>query len=284
MVFLEFGVLAGLGAAVCWGLADFFDKIAVSKEKNFMPIHIAATFGFLAMVAINLLFPASNFSFPTIIWQIAPVSLLMSFGWWLFMLSLWEGKITVQSAIGASYGLITLPLGMLVLKEYPLPVQILGAIILIASIFLLSLETRSLRKISFNKTAIMAICAMVCWGVAFILLAPYAKTYPPQIAVLSHTFFSMLFSWTIVLLTKKRILPTKKIHLVPAMLAGVDVFGLFIYYWAAATFLTSLLAPISSIYPLFTAILAYFFMGERLKNLQIASIVGVLVGIILISL
>ena len=278
------GIFLGLAAALCWGISDIFAKIASTREENFVPIHIAGFFGLANMLIINLLFPPAGFPLFTIIYSMMPVGFFMALGWWLFYLSLQKGKISIQSAIGASYGLMVLAGGILFLGETPTLQQIFGGLAIIVSVFFLSLQKLGIRNIVFDNNALKALGAMLCWGIAFILLVPFAKSYPPQIAVLSHTFYTFVFVMIFILVSKKKLLPSKKRSLIPAILASVDSIGLFVYYSAAATFFTSLLAPVSSIYPVFTYALAYVFLGERLKRFQLASVAGILFGIMLISL
>ncbi|MFH1443237.1 MAG: DMT family transporter [Candidatus Micrarchaeota archaeon] len=280
---LSEGILLGLAAALGWGIADFFAKIAATREKNYLPIHISAFCGFLIILLYDYFFPPENYPFLTILPEIAPVAFLMAFGWWLFYLALQRGKVSVISTIGGSYGLITLLLAMIFLGEAPSPIQILGALILIASVFSLSLQNLDLKKTAFDKDALLAVGAMVCWGVAMVMLVPFAKAYPPQVTVLSHTFFSFIITTLLVISSGRRLLPSRISNLLPSILASTDAIGLVFYYIAAATFFTSLLAPISSIYPIFTVILAYLFLKERLEKHQLISVFLILLGIFLIS-
>ncbi|MFH0971005.1 MAG: DMT family transporter [Candidatus Micrarchaeota archaeon] len=278
------GILLGLGVALCWGVADFFAKIATTREKNYVPIHISAFFGFLILIAYNILSPPVGYAPFTIIFGIAPVAFLWAFGWWLFFLSLREGKVSVISSIGGSFGLVTLLLGMVVLGETPSILQILGALLIVISVFILSLGSLDLSKIIFDQDSLRATGAMICWGIGFIMIVPFAKAYPPQVSVLSHVMFTLIFTTLFVLISGKKFLPSRKRNFIPSIFASVDAIGNVIYYAAAATVYTSLLAPLSSIYPLFAVILAYLFLNERLKRFQIVSIAGILLGILLISM
>jgi transporter family protein len=209
----------------------------------------------------------------------------MSIGWWLFMLSLRSAKISIQGPVSASYGLVTLILGIMILGEAPTLLQIMGALLVIIGAISVSLESTNLRKMSFNKDVVFAIIASISWGIAFVIMVPFAKAYPPTIAFQSHIFFSFIFSSAIVVITGKKFLPEKKIDFLPSIGLGIcDSVANLAYYTAAAFFFTSLLAPLSSIYPVFTIILAYIFLKERLQKHQFLSILTILTGIMLISI
>ncbi|MEK6843206.1 MAG: DMT family transporter [Candidatus Micrarchaeota archaeon] len=280
---LELGILLGLGAALCWGLSDLFAKVAVTREKNFLPAHITGFCGIIILMVYNFLFPPANFPPLTIVYGLLPVGFLMSLGWWLFYHSLQKGLVSIQSAIGASYGLPAFLLGIPLLNEYPSILQMAGALLAMVSTFFLSLASLNIKKMKFDSNAMLALIASLCWGIALVLLAPFAKAYPPQIAVFSHVLFSFIFVTIFVLISGKQLFPKNRKNFIPAILASVDSIGLIFYYSAAAFFYTTLLAPVSSIYPIFTLAFAGYFLREKLKNYQFVSIIAILIGIIMIS-
>ncbi|MEK6954261.1 MAG: EamA family transporter [Candidatus Micrarchaeota archaeon] len=281
---LSTGILLGIAAAFFWGCADFFAKIAVTREKKFIPIHISNFVALLVIIGYNLLNPTPGYSLFTIVPSVILVSISMTGGWWFFWKSLQSGKLTLQTAVGASYGFITLILAVLFLGEKPTFLQVLGAFAIVCGVFLLS-GFRSLKKAKFDMNIFMAFLAALSWGSSYFFLAPILKVHPIGVVLMSHMFFSQFVSFGIVILTGNRLLPRDLNNLKPVMAAGlVDSLGIICYYVAAGTILISLLAPISSMYPVFTAFLAFIFMNERLTKEQLAFVGMIIIGILLISL
>ncbi|MFH1750586.1 MAG: DMT family transporter [Candidatus Micrarchaeota archaeon] len=281
---LSIGLILGISAAFFWGAADYFAKIAVTREKKFIPIHVSNFIGLLVIVAYNLLFPTPGYSIFAIIPQVALVSITMTGGWWFFWNSLQSGKLTLQTAVGASYGFITLVLAVLLLGERPTELQIVGAVSIVLGVFLLS-GFRSFKRAQFDWNIFLAFLAALSWGFGYYFLAPIIKVNPVGVVLVSHMLFSQFVSFGIVILTGYRLLPKNLKNLKPVVMAGLaDSLGIVCYYIAASTLLMSLLAPISSMYPVFTALLAYIFMRERLSKWQIAFVAMIIIGIMLISL
>lgn len=278
------GVLYGLLAAAGWGTADFFAKISVTREKNFVPLHISNLVGFILITAYLALYPLPGFSLLQIIPSMAIVSFFMSCGWILFWLSLRSGKVSIQTPIGASFGLITLVLAVIFLGESPSLIQIMGAILVVLGVFVVSLPKFSLKVITFDRNAVMAMVAAICWGIGYIFLAMFAKGLPPLIAFQSQIFFSSLFTVLFTIAYGNKLFPSRLSNLLPPLATGiVDGGGLLAYFLGIYYLQTSLLAPISSTYPVFAIILSWLFLKETLKRYQVASVATIIIGIILIS-
>ncbi|MBI5224442.1 DMT family transporter [Candidatus Micrarchaeota archaeon] len=277
------GLFLGILAAFFWGSADFFAKKAVTREKNFIPIHFSNLVAFFVIIAYNLLFSSPGYSLFAVIPNVFFVSLTMTSGWWFFWKSLQSGKLSLQTSVGATFGFVTLILAMLFLGERPLPTQIFGALTIIVGVFLLA-GSKSLGKFKFDPNILLALLAAICWGTSYYLLATLFKFHPLAIILQSHLFFSVLISIGIVLLAGNRLFPTNPKNLLPAMIAGfIDSLGLICYYLAARLIPFSLLTPLSSIYPVFTSMLAYIFLKERLEKRQYVFLAMVIIGILLIS-
>ena len=279
------GIMLGLLAAAGWGTADFFAKISVTREKKFVPLHISNLVGLFLITAYIFFYPVPGYSFLQIIPSMFFVSFFMSIGWILFWLSLREGKVSIQTPIGSSFGLITLILAIIFLGESPSMVQILGAILVVSGVFVASLPKFSLKVISFDRNALMVMVAAVCWGIAYIFLAVYSKGVPPMVAFQSEIFFSSIIALIFTIAYGNKLLPSKPSNLLPPLVTGiVDGGGLLAYFLAVYTLQTSLLAPISSTYPVFAILLSMIFLKETLRRYQLASVATIILGIFLISL
>jgi len=89
-----------------------------------------------------------------------------------------------------------------------------------------------------------------------------------------------------ILFRKKMKLIFKPVHLLIIIIfSGIlDVFGLLTYNMGISTEFVSIVAPISSAFPVVTIILAYIFLKERMVLNQKIGAVLILTGLILISL
>lgn len=122
----------------------------------------------------------------------------------------------------------------------------------------------------------------IIWGIGIVLVKKgFTKLSPWQTYALD-SFYIALPLWLIYgIINYQQIKPPTIISVLSAIFITV-VYGL--YYYTINLGKIGLTSPIIATYPVFTLVLAYFFLGERLNTVSLAGIILTSLGIILISL
>jgi len=284
------GIIMGLAAMAGWGIAIFFEAVANRQTKNFIVLFWMEFFG-LILGLFYFFYKLSSFNFFLIyhyLPQIAVVAILQMIAYLSFYKGLAKAQVSLVSSVAACWGLLTAMLGVVILKEALKTNQVLAIIFIVIGIILASLDVDSFlkRKIKLLVGVKEGLMAMLCWGISLFMLASLTKTMGWFLPAISFRFFLLIFLATYMVLAKKEFVEKKvNFPLLVLILIGVfDIVGFFTYSLGTAGSYASIVAPIGSAYVLVTIILARIFFKEKIKANQAVGILGILVGLVLISL
>ncbi|HEX8033982.1 MAG TPA: DMT family transporter [Ktedonobacterales bacterium] len=137
---MSFGVVFGLTAALCWGVADFFARSATRSGGTFrtlLSIQIIATVTLLAVaMPLGLLHLTNLRPGPTLVAALLGLIILSGAG--LLYRAFAIGTLAIVSPIAASYAAITALLAMLLSREQPRLPQLIGIICTLGGVILAS--------------------------------------------------------------------------------------------------------------------------------------------------
>ncbi|MGZ3583689.1 MAG: EamA family transporter [Ktedonobacterales bacterium] len=137
---MSFGIVSGLTAALCWGVADFFARSATRSGGTFrtlLTLQFIATVALLAVaMPLGLLHLTSLPSGPTL--AAVGLSLIILGGAALLYRAFAIGTLALVSPIAASYAAVTALLAMLLSGERPRLPQLIGIICTLGGVILAS--------------------------------------------------------------------------------------------------------------------------------------------------
>ena len=138
-------------------------------------------------------------------------------------------------------------------------------------------------KAPFPKWLFYALLCLFWWGVwAFLAKLGADQMTPMQVQVLFT--LGLLPLAFLALLQLKWNVDTDKRGIVCGVLNGVFTgLGLLAYYAALAKGKASIVAPVTSLFPLLTVLLAFFLLKERMNRVQIMGVVCALTSIFILS-
>lgn len=115
------GVLLGLTAALCWGLADFFATLASRHLGTYNTVLASQIVGTLVLGALGVMVHArmapGSFSWTNLLIGGVATGALAAIAYTSFYRGLAHGPIAVVSPVVASYGVVTVFLSVILLRE-----------------------------------------------------------------------------------------------------------------------------------------------------------------------
>jgi len=265
-----------------WGIMDFLTGI-MSRKIN-------AAYGIFLTQFIGIFFIIPLFVFATgqkPINLLAPI-LLGAFnflGWWIFMYATKVGNIAIVAPIGRIDFLFTSLLGIVFLQEKITITKILAMTIVFVGLLFLSVDWESIKKL--NKTIVFrgvipAILAALDVGITLFFLAPISREngwyYTSLIMRSSVAITALLF----LLVTNRSVLKTTQ-KIPWKIIFGIaiaDVVGFCIYNYTVTFAEVSYVVVITSAASMVSVLLAFYFLKERLRLIQLVGVITIILGII----
>ncbi|HEX8996982.1 MAG TPA: EamA family transporter [Ktedonobacterales bacterium] len=314
------GLLLGLSAALCWGVADYCLRGATQTAGTFRALYFMQIFGLLALViGIESWHPLSFArATPGVTLAAAALSLVILVGAALLYRSFAIGKLAVVSPIAASFGAITTILALLT-GERPNAPQMVGLALLLVGVVFSGMApshpdsassparetSEPRRRWTLGPGVAEALGATVLFGVAY-----WAMRYVVdqlggiQTAMIGKaTDFVALTLIVLAAWASRRTLRTPALAqesaapaaralaprsvvfwswLIPG--AILDTTANVAYNFGVAGALTSVVATLSSLFTAVTVVLAWIFLRERLTRPQWLGVALILGGIALVNL
>ncbi len=312
------GVLLGLTAALCWGVADYCLRGASRSAGTFRALFFMQVVGLLALLGVA---PWLRLSFagatPGVTLTAVALSLVILLGAALLYRSFTIGKLAVVSPIAASFGAIATILALLS-GERPAAPQLAGLALLLVGVVLSGIAP-SQRDATSDATASAAkgarrllgpgvaeaLGATLLFGVGYWRLAYVVGPLGGmQTAMISKAteFVALtvivLLGWGMRRIGARASFAQETAHpaaralaprsslfwgwLVPG--AILDTAANVAYNIGVTGALTSVVATLSSLFTAVTVVLAWLFLRERLTRIQWGGVLLILAGIALVNL
>jgi drug/metabolite transporter (DMT)-like permease len=275
------GVLAGLGAAGCWGVGVFCSGLASRRASVLTTIIVGDLTGTLVALVLALL---TSEGFP------GPAGLAWAAFAGLFGLG---GTVAFLSAIRVNpIGLIT-PVATLLSVAVPVlfdlasgerlsATEAAGMAAAVVAVVLVSLPAGAASL--DRRTLALALVTGVTWGGFYIAMdmaaASGTQTWWP-IAVYRGTATVAVVAVAIAV-SRVRLVRREASPLMVGA-GGIDVVGTALYMLSSARSSLGLAAVTSAMYPAIAALLARFFLKERLARVHVVGIAVAIAGIVLMA-
>jgi drug/metabolite transporter (DMT)-like permease len=188
------GVVLGLGAALSWGLADYFAALA---SRGIGALRVVLGFHLFALIPLTVLVLATGaltkvtsheLMFYLAIGVVGWISYLAFYG------ALAIGPISVLSPIVSGYAAVTVLLAVLFADNVLTGLQVVAVALTIAGAMLASADLRAIGQTRFQRRSVLgfllALCAMALLG-GFVFGVSY---YRPQLGWLAPIFLARAFA------------------------------------------------------------------------------------------
>ena len=135
--------------------------------------------------------------------------------------------------------------------------------------------------------ALLIIITVLLWGTTPILEKIALKNASPLAGLTIRNTAVTLIMWIYVILSGKISVlrtvgtSTGSLFILTGVMAGM--IGMFTYFEALRMEATSRIVPLAATYPLVTALLAFFVLGEKISLTRFAGIVFIVIGIYLLK-
>lgn len=135
------------------------------------------------------------------------------------------------------------------------------------------------------KAILLAISASLVWGLAPSLFKMVLKEgVPPPVALIFHNLSAFIIATLITAILGERVAISPK-YLMLTFLGGFlsGFLGLYLFFLALRHGDVSVVSPIASTSPLWSAVFAWLLLGEKLSFTKLLGIALIIIGVSLLS-
>lgn len=288
------GVALGLGAALLWGLADYFAAVA-SRSRG--ALRVVLGFHLVALIPLTVLVLATGGLARVTPNQVALLALVGAFGWVSYLAfygALAIGPISVLSPIVSGYAAVTVLLAVVITGNHLSAAQAVAVAATITGAIVASADVRAVARAKLERRSalgfVLALAAMVLLG-AFVFGVSY---YRQRIGWLGPIFvargFAAVFLLGHVLARGARSVPgvpatrgRREPIAILALLALLDTGGYVCFNLGVGHAATAIVAAASAPYATVPIVMGVSLFGERPTRTQWLGVGLVVAGVILLG-
>ena len=200
-----------------------------------------------------------------------------------------KGLVSLVSPLGSTWSLVTAVLGVVIYHEVLKSHQVLAITSIIIGILIISVDLKSIvqtKKLELLSGVREGMLSMLGWGVAWFLTVIPTRNLDWFLPAFLFRIMLILMLAGHIVYQKKSFVPKKgQFPLVQIIIIGLfDMLAFMSLSIGISRTNSSIIAPIASANTIVVIGLAVLFLKEKLKLNQIIGTIGILIGIILISL
>jgi drug/metabolite transporter (DMT)-like permease len=284
------GIALGLGAALSWGLADYFAALAsrqVGALRVVLFMHLAA------MVPLTVVVLATDGLAGVSLGQLGVLFGMGAVGWLSYLAfygALAIGPISVLSPIISGYAAVTVLLAVVISSEQLSGLQAVAVAVTIAGAVCACLDFGAIAQARIEPRSalgfVLAFGALALLG-GFVFGVSY---YRPHLGWVAPIFLARGFA-TVFLVThvlaapgKRRPHPSRKLLGIIALLACLDTGGYVCFNLGVGYTATAVVAAASAPYALVPIVMGVSLFGERPTVPQWLGVGLVIAGVITLGL
>lgn len=284
------GIISGLLSMVLWGVAIYLAAIASRKLGNVLTLFWMQFFGFV-IALIYFLYAGAGLDSGAIVANfsiLVAIAVLQVIAYLAFYRGLEKADVSLVSPVGATWGLIVAILGVVFLGEVLTGLQVAAIALIAAGIVSISIDFKDLVKSRRLKLLVgvkEGVIAMLGWGGSLFLLSFPSNDLGWFLPTFIFRGMILMILVSYIGLSGKQLIPKEKFpwKLVAAIgLFDVGAFFSFSYGLSGAN--ASIVGPIASAFSLVTVLLAWMFLKEKISKQKWMGILGIVVGLVLISI
>jgi len=280
------GIALGLGAALCWGLADYFAALA-SRDAG--PLRVVVGFHLAAILPLAVLALATGALASVTSSQLLIFVMLGAVGWASYLTfygALAIGPISVLSPIVSGYAAVTVLLAVLIVGERLSTLQAVAIIATIAGVVAASADGSAIAAAKVGRRSalgvLLAVCAMALLG-AFVFGVSY---YRASLGWLGPIFlaraFALCFLLAHVLAARgsRPIRRPQRLGAIIVLLAIVDTGGYVFFNLGVGHAGTAIVAAAAAPYALVPVLMGVTLLHERPQPTQWMGVGLVIAGVV----
>jgi drug/metabolite transporter (DMT)-like permease len=299
---MPIGLLAGLGAALCWGTLDLFSALASRRVGSLLVTTGMQVVGAVLVWAVAIVTATPLPTDPFVLVGATLVGMAGAGAYLSYFTGLRIGPISVVSGMVAAYGGLTVVLAVVFRGETLTVVQAAGAAIATLGVVLTGLAfDQGLRNTRFASPGVaFAVVALVLFATMSIGTDIVIDRAPWLEVLLVSRSSIALISVVILVAAVTVFRGPAAVMIEPAeggdgrvdrrvigaiLLSGfLDIVGLMSFSYGLENAETWLVGLASSFGPAVTIVVAVAMLGERLRPVQWIGLGGILAGMIAIGL
>jgi transporter family protein len=288
---MESWFLLSTSVALFWGLSGIFAKSSTSKlGVARVALLIAIVEGTLYSVAFLIWREPHHITLVEGVIALASCVIGLT-GYLCYFESILEGQVAIAGTISAGYPALTVVGAVVLLSETLVVTQIIGIALIIAGVVAISYEPNPKAVNAINRRSLLfAVLAFFAYG-AWSLSSKVAidMVGPGNLFafyVMSSLTAPLIYAYFRSVWPRKgeSPSPTRSAWSLGTIALSLNVFGAFAFTYALDTGSASLVVPISSAYPIVTALCAIALLKEKINVVQAIAIVGVVAGLVTVGI
>lgn len=291
-------ILMGLGASLCWGIADYFGGVAGKRVAPLLVITIGEILGLIPLCIAAYVF---NFSIDNIDWPWILASAVVGTSSLIALyVGLSRGTMSIVAPIAATGAGIPV-IYSIINGTNPSPPVLVGLVIIIVGIVGVSLEKEhdADSELDDVRTRFSIIAGLGAGMLSGVFLVTYPRAADAAgTSALSAVFALRLVSvaWLLIVMVTVvgagRGIAQRQVRALRALphplwgaivMAGLlDTLATGFLAGSSAAGNNAVASVVASLYPVMTVVLAQVFLRERLRVVQFAGSCAVLAGVIVV--
>jgi drug/metabolite transporter (DMT)-like permease len=288
-----FGEICAIMAALCWAFGASLYKKAI-RDMNPIKFNLIRStsvliYAFSIVFILGKLGSVFNLDLSTItIMGISSILVLVA-GDTLYFIGLRKIGVTKTVPIAYSYSILVVLLGGIILDEAITLQLILGTITIILGVWLVA--NKALDQTQQSNTSLIGVISslgtILCWGFGVVFFKIILDSNDPYILAAGRMLF-LIPTLTILSIipygNKSNNRKISRIQLFLALLSGLISLGIGdnLLYLALDSTNTNIVAPLTSLTPIFSALIAIIFLGEKASTKTIIATLLVTTGTMLL--
>lgn len=276
--------LLALVSSLFYGAADFLGGMAARRTATFAVVTVSQLTGLVLLLAAVPLFPSATPAGADLAWGAAG-GVAGGVGVGLLYHALSVSAMSVVAPVTAVCAIAVPVMAGLALGEHPGAGALAGVGLAAVAIGLISREPAPDRPVLLGATgrgvllALMAGLAIGAFYVALERTAPAAGIWP--LVAARSASVPMLAAGA--LLARRRLRPDRGALAIILAGGALDMVANLLYLLAVRQGLLSVVAPLASLYPAATVLLAWIVLGERLHWFQGLGLALAAIAIVLVT-
>jgi len=288
-----FGEICAIMAALCWAFGASLYKKAI-RDMNPIKFNLIRSisvliYAFSIVFILGKLGSVFNLDLSTITNMGISSILVLVAGDTLYFIGLRTIGVTKTVPITYSYSILVVLLGAIILDEAITLQLILGTITIILGVWLVA--NKALDQTQQSNTSLLGVISslgtVLCWGFGVVFFKIILDSNDPYILAAGRMLFlipTLAILSIIPYRNKSNNRKLSRIQLFLALLSGLISLGIGdnLLYLALDSTNTNIVAPLTSLTPIFSALIAIIFLGEKVSTKTIIATLLVTTGTMLL--
>lgn len=280
-------VALGIGAAICWGLADFFAAVYTRKIGAMRVVVITTVGTLVAYLGPYLILRPDLHVRARDLLAFGGISLGVVVTYLAFYQALSAGPISIVAPVASAYAAVVVILSLIFLHERLTFAQSIASVVTLGGVVLTSTDFgRRPEGVRMGRGALFALVAMVGFGVTSFANGYYTRRYGflvgPVLTRLMVTACFLMLAATRNQWPWQRARPRTMLFILAIGL--IDGVGFLLFTKGAEIGVLSLVATASASYTLIPLVLGILVFKEKMVFNQRVGTAAVLIGVAFLGL